>query len=86
MSGRSPVIRASRSASFSACSLSIAIDEPAGVGMVAGAQRRSARACGVAQHVGDPVAVGVQRGAQPPRGLGGGQRDVEVGAPDGGRR
>ena len=43
MSGRSPVIRASRSASFSACSLSIATTSPPASGMVARAQIDAAR-------------------------------------------
>ena len=77
MSGRSPVIRASRSASFSACSLSIATTSPPASGW-SPARRPRSSLVGVAQDVGDPVAVRVQRGPQPPRGLGGGQHDVEV--------
>ena len=67
-SGRSPVIRASRSASFSACSLSIATTSPPASGCSPARSRRSS-ASRVAQDVGDPVAVGVERGAQAPRGL-----------------
>ena len=36
---------------------------------------------GVAQHLRHPVALGIERGAQPPRRLGRGQADGEVGAP-----
>ena len=79
MSGRSPVIRARRSASVSACSLSIATTRRAGVRMRARAQLPQL-VVGIAQDVRDPVAVRVERGPQPPCGLGGRQDDVEVGA------
>ena len=52
--------------------------EPAGVGMVAGADPLEPQHR-VAQYVGDPVAVGVERRAQPAGRLGGGQADAEVG-------
>ncbi len=78
-SGRSPATRASRSASASACSLSAAITSPPASGW-SPARIRSSRSTASLQHVRDPVAVGVERRAQPPRRLGGGQPDREVGA------